>query len=409
MYIHTIHTMSGFYGGTNGLQDHTYYSLNFRNSGIAGNAEFAVINYEEIRNSPYLINPQDYYLSVVRFSMSTSTLPILVPEVLTESTNTLVYSVTMSNPTLLSGAPVQTYVVYTPQSNVPKAPFSAGQNSQYWYIYQVPAFIQMVNTALATCYDTLHGAPPAGSGLYPPYLTWDSALNVATFHAADDEFNEDLVTAGSPTGTSVFFNSALFQLFNSFPAYVANVVNNSSPATISATAGRHFRFQFFNFYNSLEVAANTYTQPEIPPCGAPVAAKLYLSVVQQYSSVPSMNPVKSIVFLTSLLPVNPENVSQPEAAGTGRGFQSNGNNANIATVLTDFEVDLVTGQEYRPFILYTPTAEYRLVDLMSNQELKAIQISVAWRNSFGQIVPMFLGSNGNAQIKMMFRRKDFRG
>jgi hypothetical protein len=122
-----------------------------------------------------------------------------------------------------------------------------------------------------------------------------------------------------------------------------------------------------------------------------------------------MNPVKSIVFLTSLLPVNPENVSQPEALGTGRGFQNNGNNANIATVLTDFEVDLVTGQEYRPFILYTPSAEYRLVDLMSNQELKAIQISISWRNSFGQIVPMFLGSNGNAQIKMMFRRKDFRG
>ena len=397
--------MSGFYGGTNGLQDHTYYSLNFRNSGINGNADFAVINYEEIRNSPYLINPQDYYLSVVRFSMSTSTLPILVPEVLTESTNTLVYSVSMSNPTLNGGVAVQTYVVFTPQSNVPKAPFSAGQNSQYWYIYQVPPFIQMVNTALATCYDTLYGG--TGSGLYPPYLTWDPALNVATFHAADDEFNEDLVIA--ETGTSVFFNSALFQLFNSFPAYVANLVNNSSPAAISAVAGRHFRFQFFNSYNSLEVTANTYTQPEIPPCGTPVAAKLYLSVVQQYSSVPSMNPVKGIVFLTSLLPVNPENVSQPEASGTGRGFQNNGNNANIATVLTDFEVNLETGQEYRPFILYTPTAEYRLVDLISNQELKAIQISIAWRNSFGQIIPMLLGSNGNAQIKMMFRRKDFRG
>ena len=395
--------MSGFYGAENGLQDHTYYSLNFRNSGIDGNAEFAVINYEEIRNSPYLRNPQDYYLSVVRFSMSTSTLPILVPEVLNEATNTLVYSVTMSNPTLLAGVPVQTFVVFEPQSNVTKAPFSAGQNSQYWYIYQVSNWINMVNTALATCYNTLRG----GAGLYPPYLTWDADKNIATFHAAADEFAETLVTGG--TGTSVFFNSALFQLFNSFPAYVANLVNNSSPAAISAVAGRHFRFQFFNYLNSTEVAAETFTQPRILPCGAPLAAKLYLPIVQQYSSVPSMNPVKSIVFLTSLLPVNPENVSQPEAFGTGRGFQNNGNNANIATVLTDFEVDLVTGQEYRPSILYTPTAEYRLVDLISNQDLAAIQISIAWRNTFGQIIPMLLGSNGNAQIKMMFRRKDFRG
>jgi hypothetical protein len=102
-------------------------------------------------------------------------------------------------------------------------------------------------------------------------------------------------------------------------------------------------------------------------------------------------------------------VSQPESVGGARGFSSNGNNSNISTVLTDFEVDLITGQEYRPTVLYTPTAEYRLVDLNSNQPLSSIQITVNWRNVLGDLVPLYLGSNGNAQIKIMFRRKDFNG
>jgi hypothetical protein len=54
-----------------------------------------------------------------------------------------------------------------------------------------------------------------------------------------------------------------------------------------------------------------------------------------------------------------------------------------------------------------PTAEYRMVDLQSNQPLTSIQLSVNWRNKFGTLIPLNLGSDGNAQIKILFRRRDW--
>jgi hypothetical protein len=401
------------------LQDHAYYTLNFRNSGVDGNAEYTPVDYVEVRNNPYLMEPDAYHLSVVRFSMSTNTLPILIPQMLLPLTaaNVTVYTVTMQHPSLNGGVPFQQNVVYEPQTNLLSRPTVSSQNFQnpYYYIYQVQPFIDMVNTAISTCYTSLVGAAvPVESKNYAPYLVWNEAANIATFVARDSVFRT-LGYANQPapaaydygaTPVNVWFNSALFQLFNSFAAIVTPFAYN----TAAVNFGRDHQFQWYNTYNSTEAALNTFIQNQTTAVyGAGAAAGLYLKTIQSYSSVPSMNPVKALVFLTSLLPVNPENVSQPESVGGARGFSSNGNNSNISTVLTDFEVDLINGQEYRPTVLYTPTAEYRLVDLNSNQPLSSIQITVNWRNVLGDLVPLYLGSNGNAQIKIMFRRKDFNG
>jgi hypothetical protein len=76
-------------------------------------------------------------------------------------------------------------------------------------------------------------------------------------------------------------------------------------------------------------------------------------------------------------------------------------------VLTDLEVPLTFGWETKPTINYSPQAEYRLTDLFGTSPVSAINVVVYWKDKFGGLHPLTLASGGNANIKIMFRRKDY--
>jgi hypothetical protein len=209
------------------------------------------------------------------------------------------------------------------------------------------------------------------------------------------------VLVTSPLQLKVWFNSPLFNLFSSFQA----VKIQYTFAQLAGLQGAHFRYQWWNLYNSRQQTVETFVPPNL--LGITPSSTEYLAINQSYSTVPLWNPCKSIVFTTALLPILPENVSAPQTIGATTRFASDGNNANLQNILTDFEVELVNGEETRPTVYYTPTAEYRMIDLQGNQALTGIQLRVFWRNKFGDLIPLELGTDGNAQIKILFRRRDW--
>jgi hypothetical protein len=486
------------------LPNHVYYTLNFRNSGQDGEAEDARVDYSETRNNPYLLEPDLYSCSIIRFSLTTATLPIFIPQMAkdfsnvpgTPDYNKTVYSVTME----YNGVTSRKYVYYTPQTlNIPPSPSGdvndAAQNP-YYYVYQVAQFVVMVNEALAEAFKAVVPLDAGNNATKcPVYINWLDKQTQAIFfapkklcqepgYADQPTINNPVVLAGTGTvggisgaGTSVspwvatvtiastlglvvgqtvsatagsgslyggsptsakitaivtntsftyqviggttptagtvtavtaipsqlkvWFNAPLFNYFSSFQAEKTPFLFSNQ----ASSQGKHFRFQWWNFYNSTEQTANTFTPPDF--LGRAPSNEEYIAINQSYSTVPLMNPVKSIVFTTALLPILPEMVSAPQTIGATTSFQNDGNNANVQNVLTDFEVQLENGEETRPVVYYTPTAEYRMVDLQSNQPLTSIQLSVNWRNKFGQLIPLRLGTDGNAQIKILFRRRDW--
>jgi hypothetical protein len=56
---------------------------------------------------------------------------------------------------------------------------------------------------------------------------------------------------------------------------------------------------------------------------------------------------------------------------------------------------------------YVPSSEYRLIDLFGTSPVNSINVNIFWRNRFGTLIPVTLSSGGSANIKIMFRRKDF--
>jgi hypothetical protein len=119
-----------------------------------------------------------------------------------------------------------------------------------------------------------------------------------------------------------------------------------------------------------------------------------------------MTPITSIIFTTSLLPVLPSLLGVPQLFSGNIGVVSQDNN-NIINSVTDLEVNLTRGDEYLPNVIYEPTAEYRLLDLQSNAPLTSIQISVVWKDIFGQVHDFYLQNGCGATLKVMFRKKSF--
>ena len=129
---------------------------------------------------------------------------------------------------------------------------------------------------------------------------------------------------------------------------------------------------------------------------------------QEISSVSLWNPVASIVFCSTMLPVVPTQTSKPNViSNQTNNFSSGGDNSNLASILSDFEIAVDGANQYRPFILYAPSAEYRLIDLFSGSDLNRLNIQVFWKDHFGNLNPLYVPPGCAAHMKLMFRRKDF--
>ena len=406
---------------------HIYYDLNIINNDTNGTRKPPALQFTEIRNNPYLSNPSDYFCSVVRFSLETPTLPVIVPQALVGSPdiNKLIYTITFSHPLLQNNPASVPPVVnntmvqrleFVPQSNplytgLPNPPTEFQDiESDYYYVYTYQPFIDMVNTALKTAWTTLLAnagmAGLVGYTNFPPYLWFDEDTCKATFVVPQDLFQTPSPLYPSPTlnaalggvgGTPIelYFNAPLFTLFSSFDAF-----QNGYGAVNGVVQGKNWRILFKD---------NITNAPPDFPAFKTYSGKNALYVEQLYPTTPLWNPIQSIVFTTSLLPIAPSLVSVPILYGKESQLTSAGNNSNIANILTDLEVPLDRGWENKPSLFYSPQSEYRLFDLNGNAPLSAIEISVFWKDQFGGLHPFRLASGCNGSLKIMFRRKDFQG
>lgn len=378
--------------------DKVYYDITISNLANTNTAP-PPLYFNETRNSPFVIDPESYYLSIVRFTLDTNTLPVITPEIQTDQSdrNLSVYSVTLEwgNPV----APFQTFVqqnflIYAPQNQqavIPAPPSQTNNKLQnnatgYYDIFNYQYWILLVNQTLQQCYNDLNtqvvSAGLALPSTYAPVMNWDTQHSIAILNADDAGYNDQTANF-----IKIYFNPSMFNLFSSFPFIIesSDVVAN----------GKNARIIMSGFGG-----ANIVPYPAVAP--------LYtaLQIVQEYSTLSLWTPITSIVFTSNTLPIVANQVSAPLIFNNGKRFTTGGNNANIAQVITDFIVD---GGVYKPSISYVPSAQYRLVNLVGNTPLYNIDVEVFYRNRVGELIPFRLGSGGTATVKILFTRKGTEG
>ena len=385
-----------FKGNLNSTEPvHQYLDINIVNNDTQGDKPPVRLVFNEIRNSPIIANPSEYFFTIARFSLETASLPLMIPQVMLGQIdpNKLIYSITMTYNSPVDGNTYekQTYIHFVPQSSnqpVPQPPVfqqDFDPNGDYYFIYNFQYWIKLVNVTLSDCLNDLDTIVFGATGahlpsLNPPFMEWDTFNNVAILNADIAGFNQ-----ANAHPINIYFNTPLFTLFSSFQADCKGYKN--------ITNGKNYLITVADTNGTNQLILPTYTA---------------LQMYQDYSTSALWNPVNALVFTTGTIPVNPAQVSAPivfnsEVASLTQG----GNNANISNTLTDFEVPLTEGWEYKPNVFYNPSAEYRLVDLLGNTPFSNISIQVFWKDSFANLHPFFLNSGCNANIKILFRRKDF--
>jgi hypothetical protein len=377
--------------------NHLYYDIRITNSDrlSQGTVPRPQVKFNETRSVPYIDRPDDWAVSVVRFEVDTYgvSLPLMTPTIQLGQTNP---NLLEGHITLKYGAiSVAEQLVFVPENLSVPAPvspvggFTRQDNSQgYYNLNSFQSFINIVNNCFASALVSLKTAVPA--------------LNVNTnrpgFLQIDQQgycygyFQQSLYDSSLGVGNyvEIYFSEVLYNYFSSFQYdyYGSGIVVPS-----------------FARYRLRVIGSPTFAPQNTFSITDGIGTFNTLVCFQDFVATQSWCPVSGIVFKSQVLPIKPSLTGVPLIYGENSDQQIA--NANIVLNLTDLVVNNLDGKQYKPGVLYAPTAEYRLIDLFGNQPLYTIDIEVEWVDNFGNSYPLILAPGATATMKILFRKKDF--
>jgi len=335
--------------------------------------------FSQTRSTPFLLKPDEYFMSIVRWTLDTTTLPIFRPTIKPDSDdpNQTIYSITLQH----GGVKVKTFMTFIPQdksADVAVSPATRGglqdNSTGYYDIYSYSHVIFLVNNTLKEAFANLKELTALPTDVCP-FVSFDTATKVAVMNCDKEGFGSS--AEGGPI--EIFFNTALGGLFNSFPYEISN---NSGD-------GRNFKLQ-------VDVLGDSTVFPAVLD-GTDVSL---IQVFQEYSTVSSWNPVMSLAVMSNTLGIVQNIESKPTIFLNGNIVYGSGNNSVSSNLITDFVAD-----DYRPNIIYVPSAEYRRIELVGSEPLSNLDLSIYWKTREGEFVPFLLPSGGSCSIKIMFEKK----
>ncbi len=444
---------------------HLYYNINIYND----SDKTQIAKFVETRTTPLLESCEDWHMSVIRFSIPTSTLPILYMIPL-DSTGITNYSITLQ---------------YDTDSVTVPLVFESETVDNTYGVYSYRQLVDIINNAFQKAYSIL-----VWSTLAPdyrsPFMIYDESSQTFKLYASKGYDNS---LTGSDT-INIWFNTKLYGLFQNFKAYnntvngqpnsdgmdyriiVKNLGNNYirgiiPPSTsqdlpppngsiplYSATTTYSLNYVVYSggiYYYSL-VDANLNHTPALSPLfwepftiselGIPIpdnwlnstayvigdvvyySGQYYIANLNNSGKIPSSNPAEwfpapyfefiemsqeynSIYFLNSLQSVifTTQNVPVSTEFQSSNLLLNTSAQNNALSILTDFEPAFTNAGESRSILQYLPTAEFRRIDLQSTTSLKIFDIQFYFRDKEQVLRQLTLGPGETLSVKILFEKK----
>ncbi len=428
--------------------DHIYYNVIIPHDPSFGDAA-SPMKYQENRVDALIDNPSDWYLSIIRFTIPGTFIPILVMPINSGSSQTdpnqTQFYVTLS----YGGDDYTQNVVYVPD-NVFPVPVPPSQNppyysqviTPYYYVYSYHHFLTMINTALETAFTALKTAHATAPITAAPYYIYDETTQLFSLIVEYSAFV-------SPGTVSLYVNRYLQKYFNGL--HVKNIAVNAPSqkeilyifedygnnyytsnklfyntgtasktgttitgigttftaamvgGTIVWTSGESATIATFTSTTSLSapasqsqnVGSGTYTIYYPNPT-------TFMRFTQEYIAIQYWNSFRDIVFLSGSIPIQAEYVP----AQRTQSLQITIGENNFRPILTDFEPILAAAGDARSVLQYYPSGPYRLVNLQSNIPLRKLDVDVYWQDQLNNLYPMYVQPGQEATIKFLFVKRD---
>lgn len=325
-------------------------------------ARSIIAKYEQTRSQQIVANPSNYYLSLVRWKVPGFELPLLIFPIEPDQPDILqsVYSVTLETSTDIYQYPLH-YVSYNIPPNPPTVA-NPDPTSSFYFVYNYQQLLDILNHALQVAHDNVTGKPV---GSEPPYVIYDPTVKLFSLIAQQSQYSVDIsptpVPPALPTtpptfdaGIKVYFDFQLYALFNGMPS--RTVAEGSAESTF----GRDVQILIADYQN------NTYNVD-------------YFQIQQTLPSIEYWSPVKQILFITELIPINSEYTAV--------------SSSSFRKILTDFEPITSYSTDVPATYQYFPQGQYRLIDLIGTKPLYSIDLQVKWLDVNGNehfvLIPPF--------------------
>lgn len=368
-------------------------------------------------------------MSIVRFTVDgpNRDLPLFIPRIRTgafnptNDVNLTAYSITLScvlryrdslfntytSPELISEQPI----IYVPETkDLDFAPVPAASSCQtgqdittrYYWVYTYGHWLDLCDNAFRAAIADLNvkgalwwattGSPDPFPVIQTtaPEISWNPTSELFTIYADRFGFGGDSRTSRNAVpkdeNFKMYFNANMFNLFAGFQNNYVNLNQGRTNEIII------YNVLFQNFLNVVP--------PALPPYTVWV-------ITQDYGSTSTLwSPCESIVFTTTLLPVLNESQADPVRYGDNNLGNEASSKPAFQNILTDIAVFKTSASNYRQYIQYIPSAEYRMTSLTNASPVSAIDIQVWWKNRLdGQLYPLEMANLSTVTFKLMFRKK----
>lgn len=352
------------------------------------NSNYCRYNVELTEN--LLEKADEYEFSVVRFTIPMSSVPLFIPEV-------SIYQLAPNQTLLNNDINLLSYMFcfkigsnyyranasWTAQDQTSSFPLSPAQNNAamnitpYYYCYTYDWIIEIFNNAIITAWTAARTANPS-IGTNVPYIYWD---------ASNKLFNFVMPYTMITNAVTLLVNTAVVNLFQGFNWIAINTPNPNT--TFADQINTLYQFTF----PQTNVQQNGYA---IPPL-AVTTPPLWVKYQQEFTSISYFTNFNSIVFLSSNLPLQNENLN----IGLDQQNSQTPNNVNM---ISDFVPDITVPGQIRDIQTYIPTI-YRMISIRSNKNLYKISLQCFWTDTQNNLYPLILSQSQSASIKLMFRKK----
>jgi hypothetical protein len=394
------------------------------------------IRFQETRDVPIIKDASKYNFSIVRFTMNGANkdLPLFIPVIRTGAANPLndvnltIYSLTIK--IVVDYTVAGTHYVNTFESTQPLrwitetddlrlAPIPLAETCQtgqdistrYYWCYTYSHWMRIFSNAsidaiaqIQTDFDTWWVSQGTPGGTVPklqtvaPQFSWNPAAGLFTLYCDAYSFGDALCLSAYQQSlnpgiadrletSTLYFNNNLFGMYSNFDNVYRNDGEKTNEIIVPNVIGQNL---------------TTLTDPITG------ATKSYWIVQQDYESTSTLwSPIESIVFTSALLPLVFEQIGDPIRFGSGNDNASNSGRPAFSPIITDVALTNENANAYRTFILYSPTAEYRLASFQrSKQSINSIDIQCYWKNRLdGQLYPIQMFNGTSVSLKVMFRRR----
>jgi hypothetical protein len=235
----------------------------------------------------------------------------------------------------------------------------------------------MINTAITTaCSDA---AVPGD----PPYLYYDTKAGGLISVFFPTSWGTDIT---NPTIPQLYMNSILYYFFDNFLYYFYG-------------EGLLVHKDYMIRAQSLGNGQNTSTYDSSIPTG-------YYKMSQEYIALNRWKGPSSIAFQSYTMNIRNDYNSGTNNNSSQNTVQTAGSGLPIESNITDFIPYIASNDAagWRGNLLYTPTSQYRLIDLLGNKQ-NSIDINIIWRDIYNNTHQFLTAAGSQTSLKLLFVKK----